>query len=593
MKTTFILPFLALVLCATFLSAQAHTVRTPTGYEIPIKDLKLKFPQLRDGNLGDLHSRIFHISNDHILRGHDRTINLMNETSRQVSVPIPVSMRGRASPAFMRQGARYGYSFTQKGRNVLTVWGPGLNLSPLNRNKHPGVFVHTDSSSLSKPQVPDVNEDVHLLDNVQSLNLHIDASARQDSIVPTGVSCGDKLPSRIVEVVAAFDHTFCAMYGGSEEDAASAIFAAFARANVPFALQTCLRLDLVDIIGTCDESADPYRAYKTFRRPNEILSSFQQYWDANKRSVTRDLAILLTGFDDGTSAHGEAFVRSTCTMFAYARVEGPHPAFIAHQIGYMLGANEKDGASSGIMMMDVKEGTELVFTSESVDEMVKFVDQDIGGRSACFAIGSLPPPEREMPSMTPTPSPLAVRMTCANKFASAQAVDCTGRWKLLGEIETLAGWVDVDIKQDGGNVSIKVAIQASDRQTAADGNRKYYRRRIIEYRRMVSALDEPGDATGTLGGRLVAANGARRWTTNWPMSAIKSGAGNCCGNDLFFHVEVVAELWIYDETDRVWSYGDQQRVRKTFRRPLQCLQCESGETLFPPSENRQCPQCAL
>lgn len=598
MKAT--LSFLLLVLnIAAIQLCHAQTVKAVTGYEIPIEDLKLRFPKADKSNIKEIEKNIYHITSGHVIRGYGRTINLKNETTRQFPVPIPPKAAGKASPSTMRQGARYGYTFTNRDGNILNAWGPNLNLMPLDRKKHPEILIHSEYDALSSShgtvgiQASDETKSVYSLESVERNSEVIEhaleevVSSRQE-VVPPGTTCADRLPSRIVEVVAAFDHTFCAMYGGNAADATSSIFGAFARANVPFALQTCLRLDLVDTIGTCDQSSDPYRDYANFASPGEILSNFRTYWNTEMSGVQRDLAVLVTGFDDGTKAHGESYVRSTCNEFSYARVEGAHASFLAHQIGYMLGASEKEGATSGIMMMDVTESSELVFSSESVREIIEYVDRDIGGRSACFAIGTAP---RAMPSMTPTPSSLPMRMTCANKFSPGQAVSCIRRYKFAHEIETLAGWVDLEVKQSGGNVTLRVNIEASADKTVS-GKKKYYRRRLVEYRRMVSAVFDARDAGSDLGGRLVS-NTASRWITNWPMNTIRSSDQSCCGNDLYFYVEVVAELWVFDYDSSTWSFEGNQRVRDRFTRPLECLQCAAGETLFPPSENRECPQCAL
>lgn len=609
-KQFFTLHVLTIILTLTLTLASAKkingNIKIVTGYEIPIQDLNLRFPHhsIEDIQTPEFQNRFYHISNSHILSGYDRKIDLQSVTDRPVPIPMNERLRNITEPLSIREGKEYGYTYTKHGRYILNAWGPNLNLNPLNHDKHPNVFIHTSYSSpssnninsssmhdelseeqaFSKFPVPNFSESTTSGKTAQVTD-KLTMTTRQESIVPPGVSCRDKLPSRTMEIVATYDHTFCSVYGSDETRANAAVISAFARANSPFAIQTCLRLDLIDVESNCDELTDPYQTYKTLTEPANILSEFRTYWLSEKENTERDVAILLTGFDDGTESNGQAYQSAACTKeFGYARVEGAIPSFVAQNVGLMVGATFEGSGGEGLMRRDVEEDATLTLSQGSIDEIVRFIDEDIGGRSSCFALGKLPI-GTPMPSMSATPSPIAIAKTCDANLKIGEGLGCTER-KWIGEIKSNPGIVDVYVKQTQGNVVLTLGIQASAWENSA-GDTKYNRRKIVEYKRRVSLSEEVGD----LGERITVGDGDPSVVTEWPLLAIEGGSESCCGKTVYFHVEVVTELWIYDSPTGDWTYGGNERVSQSFQSSLDCIECSSGESLLPPSSSRQCAQC--
>lgn len=127
---------------------------------------------------------------------------------------------------------------------------------------------------------------------------------------------------REVEVAIAYDSTFCSQFG-DRSLADSEIERILSESSMKYEVSgLCFELKLVHIDAQCDASTDPYSRLFS-ETPNTgcktadeigLLDTFSDYWNANRTSVTRDIAHLFLGseFENEISV-GCAWADAVCS----------------------------------------------------------------------------------------------------------------------------------------------------------------------------------------------------------------------------------------------------------------------------------------
>lgn len=147
--------------------------------------------------------------------------------------------------------------------------------------------------------------------------------------------------------------------------------------------------------------ADPYSGTTD---AGAMLTEFQNYWNANRGSVTRDVAHMWTGRDMNGSTIGIGYVGVVCASTSYSygvsqRYTSAPQRYIltAHELGHNFNACHSDSSCNpnpgacGNTIMQSSVGTGFTFCQFSRDQINAWV----AGHSSCLTTGGgggTPPP---------------------------------------------------------------------------------------------------------------------------------------------------------------------------------------------------------
>lgn len=250
---------------------------------------------------------------------------------------------------------------------VSNVWGNNILLEPVDKNNYPGVLMNYGRASLL------FAGDHDAVQAEESTFKRSDREEDSEVNAPKGLHgrhCGK------VEVAVAYDNMFCGRFGNSASRANAFVQSVVSKSSHTLTRDTCQGLRLSRIEAHCGDGKDPYKyAPKLARlRPRQrssfILREFQRFWNANRRSVKRDVAYLFSGFMDLTSVAGIAYVGSACTEYGYGWVELGQQLVFLHEMGHSLGAGH---TSQGIMRAFLTADIGVFFSPVSKNQMNGFL----------------------------------------------------------------------------------------------------------------------------------------------------------------------------------------------------------------------------
>ena len=397
----FKLLFVPLTLIA---SSIALEIRSPSGRLIPPSLLYHRLPRSSTPHPHlNPSDHIYEIISNHV-KGYDINLDIFSETSRIHTNPRDsgftyvengAEARRLSRSSHVRMGNRYTVMYgdrnSEERHDVIAVHGHGLKLVPLDRDNYPGILVNIGSRSRLQPGGDDIiriklPEDVDFGDE-PTIETEVDAtdnttrqlSFRQSSPCQNGVR-------HYFEVAIAYDHTFCAMFGGDSDAANAFIQSVVDTANIAYKKDTCIEVCLVHVESNCQAAKDPYKDFDNFPASfppcnttrgaftpcdpsSYILYNFRTYWNDNRGSVHRDAAYLFTGFEDGTSVAGVAFLSAACGSVGYGWIEGTSALVFAHEAGHTLGA---DHSGSGIMVASGISQSD--FSAQSQTDFQNYID---------------------------------------------------------------------------------------------------------------------------------------------------------------------------------------------------------------------------
>lgn len=220
------------------------------------------------------------------------------------------------------------------------------------------VFTSNTPPTLTATFVPDPN----------SSSLPESIVSRQSGTCASGTQ-------HVVEVAVAYDNTFCALYSNDEDVASAYVQAATNLASGFIQADTCVRIALVHLEAHCNDPSDPYEPLGQFTGGQstsiEILSELRDIWESSRTEVNRDLAIFFSGFNDGTSTIGAAFVSGICGSFSYSWIERGDVSTLVHETGHSLSATH---TAEGVMMASSSQGDPIFFSTFSVNEIETYID---------------------------------------------------------------------------------------------------------------------------------------------------------------------------------------------------------------------------
>lgn len=599
--------FLALVL---FLCNPGHSENiftTTAGLTVPLHLLQHHFSHpLHDSNLE--HNVVYELSTENVIKGHGVSLDL-NQDLRLVK-------RSRSSPTFtvtlngheMRDttldivtlhGKGYTALLEAGSRKLLAVYGRGLHLRPLHATQYPNLLVNIKAFSSREMdmsgdyEIPPTREPEDESENTGKVTYEF-SPEQEDVEVANRVSLNNVSTrqatcaggtTHVVELAVAYDNTLCANFGNSQSAATAALQSTITQANVAFGANTCVQLVITSVEAHCNDADDPYATFSDFsslpctqaqidnREPCSpgalILNRFTTFWRGNRNSVVRDAAVFFSGFEDGTSVAGRAFVGAACrNAFGYGWIEGTNAFVAAHEIGHILGGQH---TTRGIMSAILTPSTQFTFSSVSAQQFANYIDND--STASCITPGNVQAP-------SPSPSPtgeVSPPGTCGAAFSRKKALKCTrktlNRPVLVAESGRTIGRLTARLIVRSGNFLVELSV----------GSKQFFR----DVRGRISTISGSLSATPFVLPPNINILGLTRDANAPP---IPSGSSSCCGKSIFLSYEVTVCRAFSGGTECV-TLADSFSPR--IRCANSCRRQPSSAIFTPMSSTNECPTCEV
>lgn len=377
------------------------------------------------------------------------------------------------------------------------------------------------------------------------------------SVAQSSSTCRSKSPQRIFELALAFDSFYCKRYSGIPRKAVSALFGLTLAASLPYEKDTCITLKVVHIDGFCSNADDPYGKYVKFEDGARALRAFKNYWIKNRKTVHRDVAILFTGYDDGTTLLGVAYQGYACTTeLGYGVVELANAPVYAHELGHTLNCEH---VQYGIMKEFYGKNTLFKFSKVSLNQIFDFMDSK-PLMSGCITT-----------TQTPTPTPKPELKKCISGFSSSRVLLC--RTFRIGEIPVQYGVIRIRVTVAFNVVQIEFAPNYLQI--------KMYKVRSFISLRSDLLISEIGPLYASKKGFRL---GRQRWTMNDLNMPI--GKNTCCG--------VIYYVYVWTFTCATTRFAKCQRDYLVEPFTLPCKNVcatKPGMKTLPMSTHRKCPTC--
>lgn len=342
-----------------------------------------------DSQDGEILKRIFQYSHDGYLYNHvtQLKINLLKLPSVSVSQLMPpvdgANQKEKYIPidsAVIHQGSGFTFAYDQSTRRLLTAWGPGLHLHPINAQNLSNIFINLGSRSLEPSlSLKKVFDSVRAEDDVSKKSMNPSKEGMQN--------CSKEL---YFEMGVAYDASFCALYGNSEQNVKLVLVSLVQHITPALLKSACVRPRIITIDGICKQNKGLSNA-NIFQQPPSLSSNtvdtprqravnarlmlemtareWGKYVSAN---TPRDAAFLFTGYDDGTSLSGASNQNGPCLLKqSFVWLKRANPLVLAHFIGHLLGAPH---SKSGIMKKQLNETQPIEFSAASNMAFAKFLN---------------------------------------------------------------------------------------------------------------------------------------------------------------------------------------------------------------------------
>lgn len=349
-------------------------IDTQLGYDIPVHVINNRLGL----NLhpADAQDRLFAIKQLH-LTGQNVYVNLsaMHVHAKRVRIrarTIVVDGIRRspvASQVYLSSVDGITVAYTSN-RTVLSVWSDNMMLTPVDLNRHPGLYVNR--AKLARRHTSN------------TINERLDRAwktSRQRSMQPAqrqeGQRCSDRTYLRDLEVAIATDSHMCETFGGAAGVEAY-VAAHLSIASAPFETQSCITLALSYLEIHCATETDPYRSLRDETDSNGVFLTFRDMWREKRGDVRRDVAHLLLHYQFQTGPVGTAWAGSCDNNRAFSWSETLYPSTTAHELAHNVMAGHP--ADGGIMAVSGKtkwkEPVQLYFSPTSVREIAAYVDRE-------------------------------------------------------------------------------------------------------------------------------------------------------------------------------------------------------------------------
>lgn len=404
----------------------ASYISSISGQRIPTRIIELFVRKLHSSGQSrvDPERLVYEIANDGFLRGADLDIDIFRKTRPlNESDLFTYSFNGEAGQRLrgseIREGAGITVLLDGKRRNILNIWGQRLFLTPLNSAIYPGIFINIHSSLRLDNNV--ASQGAYLANREDFDTKRPDKSVVNPTLRQAG-SCASGT-THYVEIAIAFDNSFCKLFSNSQAAASAYVQSVINEADVVYRRDTCVSVALVHLEAHCEDPSDPYSSLSNLQgsstesKGSKILDGFRSVWESSRSQVQRDVAMFFSGFEDGTSTAGIAFIAAACGSAGYGWVERGTVSTFVHELGHTLSCSH---TSDGIMKGSSSSSEPMFFSSYSVSQITNYIDGSSSQGSGCIE-SSKPQCDSKCPGK-------CVKGQCIRMYsgsASPELVPCT------------------------------------------------------------------------------------------------------------------------------------------------------------------------
>lgn len=369
----------------------------------------------------DLHTLVYEVTNDGFLRGMNLDFDIFRNTKPlNETDAFTYSINGqngrRLQGSKIREGAGISVLYDGEHGSILNIWGSQLFLTPLSSVLYPGIFINIHSTLRFGDNI--VLEDFSVSDQENIALMDAGKLALNPTLRQGGTCASGK--THYVEVAIAYDNSFCALFSDSEASASAYVQSVINEADVIYRRDTCVSVALVHLEAHCKDPSDPYRSLANSQgtsaesKGSKILDGFLSVWETSRSDVQRDVAMLFSGFEDGTSTAGIAYIGAACGSAGYGWVERGTVSTFVHELGHTLSCSH---TSDGVMKGSSSSSDPMFFSPYSITQITKYID----GRSSSCIEPSKPRCDSNCPGKCQ--SGQCIRMYSAS--ASPGLVPCT------------------------------------------------------------------------------------------------------------------------------------------------------------------------
>jgi len=185
----------------------------------------------------------------------------------------------------------------------------------------------------------------------------------------------------VVELAVAYESSFCAKVGGTEEAAVDEVVSLVAAVNHKFEQPgVCIKIVLSHLEGYCDSKVDPYTSIVNLRISGcdeceeGAIHRVRDYWIEHRQPIKRDSMALFSGTDFQGGEVGCSWKQAVCQSYMYGvnhvtftGSANVRAVLIAHELGHNIGASH---SSEGYIMHEIIDSAENGFAVGSKDAML-------------------------------------------------------------------------------------------------------------------------------------------------------------------------------------------------------------------------------
>lgn len=353
--------FLLLYLISSTVGSSTTSFKLPSGRAVLLAHLSQAGLPV---SVDSLRFRVFEQIDTQSIRSHfiDLNISLIAPNSEdQVNTHNQVIT--------VRFGQAYTFVYNSTSSTLVSGWGPGIQLEPIDSIRYPGLFIN-NAALLHSDQHKDFRKTSTAITQ-HALSQPTLRQQNSDSYA-SNVYCNRFY---YIQLAAVFDQEFYDVY---KDDVPTFLYGLSRHVNSVFENSVCIRFSFLSYVLS---------AQGTYPSPNELKSCSQnKRCDAPRKMLqllyNRPLGqpqwnggdVLLTKYGDGTTLGGAAYHASMCNNFRnYGWVIQSSPQVLVHELGHLLGApHSKQGIMKGVI--DVNEP--LLLSKKSQAAIARFIRQE-------------------------------------------------------------------------------------------------------------------------------------------------------------------------------------------------------------------------